>query len=189
MKNVFLSKTILNLKKTPDFCYNLVQVVYWPYSISLPEFQNNLLYSGCEILNSYPIEITLDCIVSFLAYPVDQNMSMFSRAYIANRVTDKLTKVTDRIYCCRSGSAADTQAIADIVNYHLNFYQWVKIHVTILWTVFFVSNQTGYTAVGPGRPRTRKPSPTLSTIISTSTSESKVLYLKLLGLSVLYFEQ
>ena len=44
-------------------------------------------------------------------------------SYIANRVTDKLTKVTDKIYCCRSGSAADTQAIADIVNYHLNFYK------------------------------------------------------------------
>ncbi|KAL3861667.1 hypothetical protein ACJMK2_007718 [Sinanodonta woodiana] len=44
-------------------------------------------------------------------------------AYIANRVTDKLTKVTDYIYCCRSGSAADTQAIADIVNYQLNFYK------------------------------------------------------------------
>ncbi|XP_060069315.1 proteasome subunit beta type-6-like [Ylistrum balloti] len=44
-------------------------------------------------------------------------------AYVANRVTDKLTKVTDRIYCCRSGSAADTQAIADIVTYHLNFHK------------------------------------------------------------------
>ncbi|XP_015600159.1 proteasome subunit beta type-6 [Cephus cinctus] len=44
-------------------------------------------------------------------------------AYVANRVADKLTKVTDYIYCCRSGSAADTQAIADIVTYHLNFHQ------------------------------------------------------------------
>ncbi|XP_015513068.1 proteasome subunit beta type-6 [Neodiprion virginianus] len=44
-------------------------------------------------------------------------------AYIANRVTDKLTKVTDHIYCCRSGSAADTQAISDIVSYHLAFHQ------------------------------------------------------------------
>lgn len=43
-------------------------------------------------------------------------------AYIANRVTDKLTEVTSHIYCCRSGSAAHTQAIADIVKYHLNFY-------------------------------------------------------------------
>ncbi|KAI8997507.1 proteasome subunit beta type-6 [Pilobolus umbonatus] len=43
-------------------------------------------------------------------------------AYIANRVTDKLTKVHDSIYCCRSGSAADTQAIADIVHYYLQMY-------------------------------------------------------------------
>ncbi|KAK2178423.1 hypothetical protein NP493_545g01107 [Ridgeia piscesae] len=43
--------------------------------------------------------------------------------YIPNRVTDKLTKVTDNIYCCRSGSSADTQAIADIVNYHINFHR------------------------------------------------------------------
>eukprot|EP00128_Syssomonas_multiformis_P011064 Colp12_sorted_trinity150504_noHs@17573 len=43
-------------------------------------------------------------------------------SYIANRVTDKLTKVTDYIYCCRSGSAADTQAIADIATYYLNIH-------------------------------------------------------------------
>ena len=49
---------------------------------------------------------------------------LFARSYVANRVTDKLTKVTDYIYCCRSGSAADTQAVADIVNYHLNFHKW-----------------------------------------------------------------
>ena len=43
-------------------------------------------------------------------------------AYIANRVTDKLTQVHDTIWCCRSGSAADTQAVADIVSYHLDMY-------------------------------------------------------------------
>jgi 20S proteasome subunit beta 1 len=43
-------------------------------------------------------------------------------AYIANRVTDKLTQVSDTIWCCRSGSAADTQAVADIVQYYLNMY-------------------------------------------------------------------
>ncbi|KAA1466243.1 20S proteasome subunit [Dentipellis sp. KUC8613] len=37
-------------------------------------------------------------------------------SYIANRVTDKLTQLHDRIYCCRSGSAADTQALADYVH-------------------------------------------------------------------------
>lgn len=42
--------------------------------------------------------------------------------YIANRVTDKLTQIHDTIFCCRSGSAADTQAIADIVKYYLQLY-------------------------------------------------------------------
>ncbi len=41
-------------------------------------------------------------------------------AYIANRVTDKLTQVYDKIWCCRSGSAADTQSITDIVRYYLD---------------------------------------------------------------------
>lgn len=43
-------------------------------------------------------------------------------SYIANRVTDKLTHISDRIYCCRSGSAADTQAVADIVTYYLSMF-------------------------------------------------------------------
>lgn len=40
----------------------------------------------------------------------------------ANRVTDKLTHISDRIYCCRSGSAADTQAVADIVSYYSSMF-------------------------------------------------------------------
>ncbi|GAV47424.1 hypothetical protein ZYGR_0H02660 [Zygosaccharomyces rouxii] len=42
--------------------------------------------------------------------------------YVANRVTDKLTRVHDKVWCCRSGSAADTQAVADIVQYYLDLY-------------------------------------------------------------------
>ena len=30
-------------------------------------------------------------------------------SYVANRVSDKITAIHDRIYVCRSGSAADTQ--------------------------------------------------------------------------------
>ncbi|KAG5520061.1 hypothetical protein PMAC_001137 [Pneumocystis sp. 'macacae'] len=41
---------------------------------------------------------------------------------IVNRVSDKLTKLYDKIWCCRSGSAADTQAIADVLRYHLSLY-------------------------------------------------------------------
>eukprot|EP00917_Polyrhabdina_sp_WS-2016_P001413 GHVP01002917.1.p1 GENE.GHVP01002917.1~~GHVP01002917.1.p1 ORF type:complete len:213 (+),score=39.96 GHVP01002917.1:51-641(+) len=43
-------------------------------------------------------------------------------AYVSNRVSDKLTRLHDRIYCCRSGSAADTQAVADIVEYNLDLH-------------------------------------------------------------------
>lgn len=42
-----------------------------------------------------------------------------SGSYVANRVTDKLTPIHERIFCCRSGSAADTQAIADAVAAHV----------------------------------------------------------------------
>lgn len=44
-------------------------------------------------------------------------------SYIANRVTDKLTQIHDKIWCCRSGSAADTQAVADILHYYLQMYE------------------------------------------------------------------
>ncbi len=44
-------------------------------------------------------------------------------SYVVNRVTDKLTQVSDTIYCCRSGSSADTQAITDVVKYHLSVYE------------------------------------------------------------------
>lgn len=46
-----------------------------------------------------------------------------SGTYIVNRVTDKLTPVTDKIFCCRSGSAADTQDIADNVKYNLQLHR------------------------------------------------------------------
>ncbi|XP_018026882.1 proteasome subunit beta type-6 [Hyalella azteca] len=46
-----------------------------------------------------------------------------SGTYVSNRATDKLTKVTDSIYCCRSGSAADTQAIAHVVASHMEILE------------------------------------------------------------------
>ncbi|KAH8853703.1 Proteasome subunit beta type-6 [Schistosoma japonicum] len=46
-----------------------------------------------------------------------------SGTYVVNRVTDKLTQLTKSIYCCRSGSAADTQTVADMVRYQLDFHR------------------------------------------------------------------
>ncbi len=40
--------------------------------------------------------------------------------FVHNRYTDKLTRLSDHIYCQRSGSAADTQAIADIMKYKMD---------------------------------------------------------------------
>ncbi|BES99894.1 unnamed protein product [Nesidiocoris tenuis] len=44
-------------------------------------------------------------------------------SYVANRAADKLSRVTDYIYCCRSGSAGDTQAILEMVAYQMDFYR------------------------------------------------------------------
>lgn len=38
-----------------------------------------------------------------------------SGTFIPSRITDKLTQITPNIFCCRSGSAADTQRIVRIV--------------------------------------------------------------------------
>ncbi len=43
--------------------------------------------------------------------------------YISNRASDKVTAIDERIYVCRSGSAADTQAISDYVTYFLDSHK------------------------------------------------------------------
>lgn len=40
--------------------------------------------------------------------------------YVANRVSRKITPIHDRIYVCRSGSAADTQMLTSIVTHYLS---------------------------------------------------------------------
>ena len=49
-----------------------------------------------------------------------------SGVYVANRVSDKLTQISEKIYCCRSGSSADTQDTADHVKYQLSLHRWVN---------------------------------------------------------------
>lgn len=64
-------------------------------------------------------EVNLGTSIMAVAYEGGVVLGADSRTstgiYVANRASDKLTRVTDHIYCCRSGSAADTQAISDIV--------------------------------------------------------------------------
>ncbi|EPY54000.1 20S proteasome component beta 1 Pre3 [Schizosaccharomyces cryophilus OY26] len=72
-------------------------------------------------------EIRMGTTITALKYNEGVILAADSRttmgAYIANRVTDKLTQLTDNIWCCRSGSAADTQAVADILKYYLSMYE------------------------------------------------------------------
>jgi len=49
-------------------------------------------------------------------------MTYLKGTYVANRVSDKLTPLHERIYVCRSGSAADTQAISEYVTFYLDMH-------------------------------------------------------------------
>merc|ERR1719159_2400779 len=40
--------------------------------------------------------------------------------YVANRVSDKIAQISEHIFVCRSGSAADTQALTDYVRFYLS---------------------------------------------------------------------
>ncbi|XP_013773615.1 proteasome subunit beta type-6-like isoform X1 [Limulus polyphemus] len=85
---------------------------------------NNLLNDGPDWLSAEHSTGTSIMAVEFDGgVVIGADSRTTTGAYIANRVTDKLTRITDHIYCCRSGSAADTQAIADIVAYQLSFYE------------------------------------------------------------------
>lgn len=45
--------------------------------------------------------------------------------FVSCRISNKLTRLTDTIYCCRSGSAADTHIIADLVASRLKHHQFM----------------------------------------------------------------
>lgn len=44
-----------------------------------------------------------------------------------NRVMNKLSPLHDKIYCALSGSAADAQTIAEIVNYQLDVHRYSSL--------------------------------------------------------------
>ena len=79
-----------------------------------------------ELPSWLPAEVstgTTLCAVEFkdgVVLGADTRTSMGS--WVANRVTDKLTPLTDYIMACRSGSAADTQAMTDVVRNQLEYH-------------------------------------------------------------------
>ncbi|KAH6582945.1 hypothetical protein BASA60_001694 [Batrachochytrium salamandrivorans] len=71
-----------------------------------------------------PGEVNLGTTIMAVQYADGVVVAADSRTTMGSqpRFTDKLTQIHERIFCCRSGSAADTQAVADIVHYHLQLY-------------------------------------------------------------------
>lgn len=54
-------------------------------------------------------------------------------SYVANRVSDKIVPIHDYVWSCRSGSAADTQAVVDYVKHYVDAHRYVAkepIHST-----------------------------------------------------------
>ena len=43
--------------------------------------------------------------------------------YVANRAAGKITQIADNVFVCRSGSAADTQAVSGYVQYYIAQHQ------------------------------------------------------------------
>ena len=70
--------------------------------------------------NSHIVRLAICFVQGGVVVAADSRTSTGS--YIANRTSDKLTPVAERIYTCRSGSAADTQAISDYVRLYLSHY-------------------------------------------------------------------
>lgn len=63
-------------------------------------------------------------------------------SYVANRVSDKIVPIHDYIWTCRSGSAADTQAVADYVKYYVDVHRYYPIIIdyVILITLYPCNN-------------------------------------------------
>lgn len=49
--------------------------------------------------------------------------------YVANRVSDKIAQLSEHIFACRSGSAADTQALTDYVKHYLAQLTYVSLSI------------------------------------------------------------
>lgn len=74
--------------------------------------------------------VSLLFILWHLSFPF---ICVFHRASVVNRVMNKLSLLHDKIYCALSGSAADAQTIAEIVNYQLDVHRCVPCSSAFLY--------------------------------------------------------
>ncbi|XP_050220295.1 proteasome subunit beta type-6-like isoform X2 [Mercurialis annua] len=63
--------------------------------------------------------------------------------YVANRASDTITLLTDKVYVCRSGSAADSHIVSDYVPYflhqHTSLWKYFKYLVHLLKIYFYTA--------------------------------------------------
>ena len=81
-------------------------------------------------------------------YLINSDLIIFTiiLQYVANRVADKIVPIHDYIWTCRSGSAADTQAVADYVKYYVDSHRYLNlilIMITIIY-LYIVLKQVDY---------------------------------------------
>jgi len=86
----------------------------------------NLAYTGKSIETSSlkPGEVSTGTTIMAIPFIGGVVLGADSRVstgtYVANRVSDKIAALHEHIWCCRSGSAADTQALTDYVRHYLS---------------------------------------------------------------------
>ena len=62
-------------------------------------------------------------------------------SYVANRVSDKIVPIHDYIWACRSGSAADTQAVVDYVKYYLEAHRLAFVYRSNIQLTLYISQR------------------------------------------------
>jgi len=80
-----------------------------PFEVQVPSLKSGEISMGTSIM---AIEYDGGVVIG-----ADSRTTM--GAFVSNRVTNKLTQVTDHVFCLRSGSAADTQYLSDVASHQL----------------------------------------------------------------------
>jgi len=97
---------------------------YYPQAHHAPvNHYSNQTQKSAETTNLKPGEVSTGTTIMAIAFEGGVVLGADSRTstgtYVANRVSDKIVQLHDSIWCCRSGSAADTQALTDYVRHYL----------------------------------------------------------------------